>query len=105
MKCRKMQKCLLKVLNISGAFSLASITPVVFSTTDNVIKHFTASERGCYIDKEFQLKILKWDDGFRYSIKNCLYFSVIEKIMENCSCTPNVLEISSDHLQQPPCRY
>ncbi len=32
-------------------------------------------------------------------------YIVIEKIMENCSCTPNVLEISSDHLQQPPCRY
>jgi hypothetical protein len=91
--------------HILGAHSLASITPVVFNTTENVIKRFTPSQRGCYLDKEFQLKILQSYVGYRYSIKNCLYSSVIEKILENCSCIPNVIEYSTENFQQSACRY
>jgi hypothetical protein len=95
---------LLTIKKILGTDSLASITPVVFNTTENVIERFTPLERGCYINEEFRLKILNMEDGFRYSIKNCLYSSAIEKILQNCSCTPNVALTIPKHLQLLPCR-
>ncbi len=67
--------------NILGTYSLATIKPVVFNTTENVVTSFTPLERGCYTEKEFQLNILKLEDGYRYSIRNCLYSSAIEKII------------------------
>ncbi len=95
----------LNIKKLLGTDSLASITPVVFNTTDKVIERFSPLERGCYIDNEFQLKILTMEDGYRYSIKNCLYSSAIEKILKNCSCTPNVVQSIRNHLQKLPCRY
>ena len=29
-----------------------------------------------------------WDGGFKYNMKNCLYESVLEKIITNCTCKP-----------------
>ena len=98
------QICLI-LCKILGTYSLASLTPVIFNTTEAVLDHFTPSERGCYVDKEFNLKILQIEAGYRYSIKNCLYSSAIEQIMENCSCVPNVVDNTTEYFQLLPCRH
>ena len=38
--------------------------------------------------QEFGFTSMVWDGGFKYSMKNCLYESVLEKIVENCTCKP-----------------
>ena len=38
--------------------------------------------------QEFGFNSMTWDGGFKYSMKNCLYESVLEKIVENCKCKP-----------------
>jgi hypothetical protein len=75
--------------NILGTFTLASLAPVVVNTSETVITRFTPLQRDCYSDDEFHLKAFNWDDGFRYSMTNCLYAAQLEKIVQNCSCVPN----------------
>ncbi len=75
--------------NFTGTYTLAYLSPVIVNTSENAINRFQPEERGCYTDDEFHLKRLGWDDGFRYSMKNCLYASLLEKIMSNCSCIPD----------------
>jgi hypothetical protein len=62
---------------------------VIVNTSENAINRFKPEERGCYTEKEFHLKNLGPDDGYRYSMKNCLYASLLEKILTNCSCIPD----------------
>ena len=31
---------------------------------------------------------MTWDGGFQYNMKNCLYESVLQKIVEECECKP-----------------
>ena len=38
--------------------------------------------------QEFGFKNMGWDGGFKYNMKNCLYESVLEKIITNCTCKP-----------------
>ena len=57
---------------MAGTEVLAALTPTIFSTTEQAISRFPPSGRNCYLDSEFELPNLKWEDGFRYSIKNCL---------------------------------
>ena len=38
--------------------------------------------------QEFGFNSMAWDGGFKYSMKNCLYESVLDKIVENCTCKP-----------------
>ncbi len=45
---------------------MASLTPTIVNTSEEVLTGFTAEERGCYTDDEFTLKTLSWDLGFRY---------------------------------------
>jgi hypothetical protein len=47
------------------------------------MNRFGPEKRGCYVDAEFQFPNLKTDNGFRYSIKNCLYEAVIERFIYN----------------------
>jgi hypothetical protein len=56
----------------SGTEVLAALTPTIYNTTDAAIDRFEPKHRNCYLDEEFRLPNLKWEDGFRYSIKNCL---------------------------------
>ena len=65
---------------------MVPIIPSVFTTTQSAIERFTPHNRGCYLDEEFDLPNLQWAGGFRYSIMNCLYEGVLQKIMSNCSC-------------------
>ena len=60
----------------------------IINTTENVIGRFTPEYRDCYTDDEFKLKYSTKEKGYRYSMSNCLYESVIQNIIENCSCIP-----------------
>jgi hypothetical protein len=73
----------------TGQYSQASLTPIIVNTTNQAIYRFPPEVRGCYTDDEFHLKTLTWNEGYRYSIKNCLYSSLLEKVLTNCSCVPD----------------
>jgi len=81
---------------------LAALTPVIVNTSENVISRFTPLERGCYTNEEFHLKLFPWDNGYRYSLTNCLNSAVIERILQNCSCLPDFYKGVENLL---PCRY
>jgi hypothetical protein len=72
---------------------LAALTPTVLNTTENALSRFSPKDRDCYSDGEFELMILNLEQGYRYSIRNCLYESVLEKIMSSCKCLPSYPEI------------
>ena len=72
-----------------GTYTMASLSPIIVNTSESAVSRFLPEERGCYIDDEFHLKRLGWEDGYRYSLKNCLYASLLEKIISNCSCIPD----------------
>ena len=38
--------------------------------------------------QEFGFNSMTWDGGFQYNMKNCLYESVLQKIVEECECKP-----------------
>ena len=69
-----------------GFSTLASIKPSKSFTTKVAINRFLPKERECRTDEEFKLRHLLRDQGYRYSLENCLYDIVIENTMKNCSC-------------------
>ncbi len=77
------------ILFHSGTFNLAALEPEIVNTTERVINRFGPLDRDCYLEDEFKLKTLKWEFGFRYSMKNCLYAALLDKILQNCSCEPD----------------
>jgi hypothetical protein len=93
-------------LSFPGQYTLAALTPMIINTSENALVRFTPDKRGCYRDEEFHLKTLTWDDGYRYSMNNCLYSSLLEKMFENCSCIPSFFAPSPDNIiDLPMCRY
>jgi hypothetical protein len=38
--------------------------------------------------KEFDFEHMRQSGGFMYSMKTCLYESVLDKIMKECKCKP-----------------
>jgi hypothetical protein len=77
---------------------------MIFNTTETATSRFTPNERGCYTDDEFKLKTLRLEDGYKYSLMNCFYSALIEKIATNCSCAPKMFGITSGYLHLVPCR-
>ena len=71
---------------LTGTMAMLSVSPSFFNTTETAIKRFRPVDRDCYLDQEFQLPNLCWSGGFRYSMMNCLYEGVLQKIISNCSC-------------------
>jgi len=61
----------------------------VLDTTTAAIQRLSSIDRDCYTDNEFSLKALSAAEGYRYSMYNCLYSSLIEKVLTNCSCIPH----------------
>jgi hypothetical protein len=87
-------------------FTLASLAPVIVNTSESVIKRFSPLQRDCYHDNEFVMKVLDWEDGFRYSMTNCLYASRLEHIIKNCSCVPNYFsKLKGPYQILSRCRY
>ncbi len=83
---------------------MAALTPVIFNTTETAIARFTPHERGCYSDDEFKLKIVNEANGYKYSLKNCFNSAVLEKIVTNCSCAPQIYGTITDYHHLFPCR-
>ena len=79
---------MIKTLLISGTETLVAMTITVMNTTEKALTTFSPLKRGCYLETEFYLKYMKWADGYRYSMQNCLYESVLEHIIDHCSCIP-----------------
>jgi hypothetical protein len=57
---------------VSGTEVLSALTPTVYNTTESAIDRFPPEQRNCYQEDEFDFPNLRWEDGYRYSIKNCL---------------------------------
>ena len=67
------------------------MTLTVINTTENALDKFknNAEKRDCYTEDELNFRYLDKNDGFRYSMQNCLYESVLEVILEDCKCIPS----------------
>ena len=79
-----------KTLSISGTETLAALTLTVLNTTEEALASFDPIKRDCYTETEFHLKYMDWAKGFRYSMINCLYESVLEHVIDNCKCIPSL---------------
>ena len=79
-----------------GTETLIALVPSVINTTQEAIDRFTPEQRNCYTDEEFRLKYFKYEMGFRYSMGNCLYESLLENILSNCNCIPNFVNMGID---------
>ena len=78
---------------------------MIVNTTDQALARFSPEVRGCYTDNEFQLKTLSRNGGYRYSMKNCLFSSLLEKVFSNCSCVPDYYGNPENiSFKLPPCR-
>ena len=78
-----------------GRETLITMTQTILNATEAVINRFTPEDRDCYTDEEFKFEHLKYEYGFRYSMPNCLYASVLESIIENCQCEPNFADFGN----------
>jgi hypothetical protein len=74
----------------AGTETLTAMTHTVIKTSVNALR-LSPVQRNCYTDSEFPFKYIPRDMGFRYSMKNCLYESVLEKTIEICKCLPDFL--------------
>ena len=100
----KENSILLKYIFI-GEHTAAAIFPTIVNTTNEAISRFDPNTRGCYVDEEFHFKTLTWNAGYRYSLRNCLFASLIEKVVANCSCMPNYYNGNADDYYSIPfCR-
>ena len=63
-----------------------TIIPTITKATSQAINDFSPEERTCYVDSEFPFKYLVPQDGFRYSIENCFYEALLQRIVEDCQC-------------------
>ena len=70
-----------------GAEKLIAVVPEVLNTTEDALD-MRADLRGCYTDAEFDFRYMRYNMGYISSMKNCLYESVLEMIIKNCSCKP-----------------
>ena len=82
---------MIKTLSISGTETLAAMTLTVLNTTEEALTAFDPIKRDCYTETEFHLKYMNWAEGFRYSMQNCLYESVLEHTIDHCKCIPSLV--------------
>ena len=66
------------------------MTLTVLNTTEDALIKFKydPDKRDCYTETELFFRYMTYVDGFRYSMQNCLYESVLEVIIVNCTCVP-----------------
>ena len=86
-----------------GHEPLVSIIGEKTITTDTALQRFDPVSRDCYDENEFNLKHFRNKTGHRYSIDNCLYESLVERIIESCNCTPFIVTWNIS-FQLPKCR-
>lgn len=63
-----------------------SVTEI--TTTKAAISRFTPEERDCFIEDEVNLTALPQQNGYRMSMKNCLYDKALHATIEECRCRP-----------------
>ena len=71
-----------------GQESLIAIEPKLMNTTEDAMQYFQPSKRKCYGKDEFILRHFNTDYGWRYSMYNCMYESLLQSALKNCSCIP-----------------
>ena len=86
-----------------GSENLIAMIPTIFNTTPNALE-FHPEDRNCYSDAEFDLKYFTRSQGYHYSMENCLYESVLERILDECRCIPNFVSVTLEGLNYSECR-
>ena len=69
-----------------GTLTEVTVVPTITTTTSQAIDDFSPEKRNCYVDSEFPFKYLVPEDGFRYSIENCFYEALLQRIVQDCKC-------------------
>ena len=60
--------------------------------------------RNCYTQEEFYFHYMSYDQGFRYSMQNCLYESVLNAIIEIYNCKPSFVNFDLAGMTLKTCR-
>ena len=96
-----------------GTETLVSMQVTGSTTTEGAISFFTPARRNCYTDQEFQPKYFNkvrnkmhkhlfnrhfQSTGFRYTMSNCLYASMIDKVETSCGCSPIFSSMGNDEV-------
>ena len=69
-----------------GVLTEVAIMPTITNTSLDAIEKFDPLERDCYTEDEYKLKYFTLEHGFRYSMRNCLYNVLLQKIVDECQC-------------------
>ena len=85
-----------------GTETQINLKPIISKTTDAAISLFDPIERKCYADGEANLTYLRYDEGFRYEMNNCLIDQGIKDIIWNCRCMPSFGPEMADYLAYIP---
>ena len=76
-------------LLFTGTETQINLKPIISNTTEEAIYKFDPEDRGCYTQHEQNLTYLRYEDGFRYEMNNCLIDEGIRDIIWNCRCMPS----------------
>ena len=87
-----------------GTENLVSMTAEIMNTTEAAISRFPPELRTCYVEGEIEFKYMQRADGYRYSIDNCFYEAVLDKVIDNCMCVPFFITVDIG-ITLPKCRY
>lgn len=79
------------------------MTPTILNTTESALG-MTPKIRNCYKQDEFYFHYMQFEQGFRYSMQNCLYESVLEAIIEIFECKPSFVNFNLGNLTLKTCR-
>ena len=61
------------------------------TTTQEAIQRYQPEHRGCYTDEEFEFKRMALT-RYTYSLTNCYFAGVMDKIVRDCGCIPWFLD-------------
>ena len=86
-----------------GTTNSISMTANIMKATDTVISRLSPDLRTCYTESEFEFMYLTNENGYRYSIDNCLYEAVLGKVLEECKCIPFFVTVKIN-VSLPKCR-
>ena len=86
-----------------GSETLIAMIPTILNTTEEALQ-FSPLDRNCYRSDEIDLKYFRRAKGYLYSMQNCLYESVLERILDECMCIPNFMSFTLDGVNYSVCR-
>ena len=79
-----------------GVLSEIAVVPTTTNTTEDAIERFDPIDRDCYHEKEVNLKYLTYEVGYRYSLQNCMYNALMQRVAEQCNC---ILYLGYDYVK------